>query len=523
MHGRILYYNDMTGTGTIANLHRRVFEFTKQSWHDRRSLPEREMFVDFRLDEHGKVTDCKESSFKQLKKSYPISENDFWATADDQKLEERSNEAKEALILQGIHTLDPAKPLPITLPMDRCFDLFFSEELEMLTRYEELFANESSYRFVDYAKLKPFLQKAKAHLLSLDPSIGYEPFLEAEQDIRKLEALLEGVDWVFRLESRALFEEMFLKHQIVYLQAKRRFSLELERASQLEARAKKIPFDLETLKKRATSVSDPKVRISYEEKMAHLVKESEACQRELVLRQKSAELLGAQMERFEKANFEELMEAYNFEEQKEKVRFYLRRILDYLGYVLDYTIWEHASTSKNIASSFYNQGIQGGFNAFSFLRYYLKPLDKSRLSLQDKELYRYLCEYEAKETIKFLVVSEDAEFAMMLKRRLLGAQKDVLVYAFSRGVDSMPYIKSVSVHAAFVDMEIRSIKIEEWLEFFEQHTPSPDAKIFCWVLGFGDAREESLKTHRCLTLKKSLGEEKLAKMLECLLPTLKKG
>ena len=103
---------------------------------------------------------CKEWCFKRLHKSHPISESDFWLTDDDEKLKERAEGLKESLILQGVSMLDPHMPIPVGLSMDRCFDLYFSEELTLLERYEDLFANPAHYPIVDYFKLKPFLQKA---------------------------------------------------------------------------------------------------------------------------------------------------------------------------------------------------------------------------------------------------------------------------------------------------------------------------------------------------------------------------
>lgn len=522
MHGKILYYNDTTGTGTIANQNRRVFEFTKSSWHDRRTLPEREMYVDFRLDERGHITDCRESSFRKLRRDYPIHEGDFWASEDDEKLEERAINLKESQVIQGMATLDLSQPLSASLPIDQCFERYFADELEMLGRYEELFANEDSYQFIDYAKLKPFLQKAKSHLLGIDPSIGHEPFLEIEHDINRAQQLLEGLDRTLALEAEVIFADMFLKHQIPYLQAQKRLVLEKERLLQLGNRLKKIPHDLEAFQRRLALANDSQTKESYQEKIDAILSEQKSIPQEIEGRKHNIKLLESRLEFFAKSHFEELMEGYDFKEQKEKIRFYLGRILDYLAFVLDYTIWQHASSSKNISTSFYNQRIQGGFNAFTFLRFYLKPLDKSRLNPQGRELYRYLREYDLRRVLKFLIVSEDAEFSAALKRQILASEKDALVFEAVRGVDAMPWVKSEAMHAIFVDMEMRSISIEEWLEFFYRHSPSPKAKAFCFVPGFGDAREEGLKERFPVALlRKGWLGEKLDEMFKRLMVMLK--
>ncbi|MGP1580193.1 MAG: hypothetical protein ACTTH5_04155 [Wolinella sp.] len=520
MHGKILYYNEEMGTGTLTNQHRRIFEFTRQSWYGRRSLPERDMLVDFRLDDRENVSGCKESCFRRLCRTHPIKESDFWLTADDEKLKERAEELKESLILQGVSTLDPNAPIPVELPINRCFDLYFSEELALLERYEELFSNPARYPVVDYSKLKPFLQKAKTHLLGADSSIRHENFSELEQEIRRTETLLADMGQILTKDAEIVFEEMFLRAQIPYLRAHKRLGLEEERISQLERRLKKLPFDMNFLQQKIKG-AEPKEREPLNEKLNALKSEGIACQSEIAERTSNKESLVAQIELFKKKNFEELMGAYHFEDQRKKLYAYLKRVLDHFGYMFDLSLWQSASRSSNIANSFYTQSIQGGFNAFTFLQYYLKPLDKHRLSAQDKALYRYFYDYEKKDALKFLIVGEDSEFIATLKRRLFLAQKDVIVYTFLRAVDSLAMVKSMKVNAVFMDTEIRSMGIYEWLEHFIKHTPSQKAIIFGFSARGDEEREQTLKEkYHCIPLRKGISEQKFEEMMQHFIPMI---
>ncbi|MGP1450091.1 MAG: hypothetical protein ACTTJS_03045 [Wolinella sp.] len=508
MHGKILYYNEVTQIGTITTATKRVFEFSKHSWHDRKNLPVSDMFVEFRLSDGARASDCKESNFKRLQKLYPINESDFWQSDSDEKLEILGIERREQMILSGLNSLDITKPLEVNPSISRCFDLYFSDELEFLEQYKELFGEGSDYPTLNYALLKPFLQKAKTHLLSIDTSISAEVFAEIEQDIHRSRARIERMEHISHLDIDSVFEQMFLSLQIPYAQACRRLELEGERLLQVENRLKKIPYDLETFKRRADIVKGEQ-KVAYEEKIVATMTEAKNLQKERLYRARNCELLRAQIEQFKRVNLEELLKAYHFIEQISKILQYLKHVLDYLGYALDYTIWQEASRSSNIAMSFYNQAVQGGFSAFTFLRSYLKILDKSQLSPHDRELYKYLSAHEKKSMIKLLVLSEDSAFMARLKRQLLGANKDVLIHAFARGIDSLAWIRSNSVDAVFVDINMHSMSAREWLEILTSNKKNVRAKIFC----FGSS-DSSLDEFGVLALPKNLSEEKLVEIFE---------
>lgn len=48
MHGKIAIYMDSTGRGTVTNSANTFFDFSRQIWNDKKSMPSVGMLVEFR-------------------------------------------------------------------------------------------------------------------------------------------------------------------------------------------------------------------------------------------------------------------------------------------------------------------------------------------------------------------------------------------------------------------------------------------------------------------------------------------
>ena len=62
MHGKIVRYLSNNGKGVVINSSKMLFEFTKETWHDKKVIPMVGMYVEFRCDEYQKITSCKRGS-----------------------------------------------------------------------------------------------------------------------------------------------------------------------------------------------------------------------------------------------------------------------------------------------------------------------------------------------------------------------------------------------------------------------------------------------------------------------------
>lgn len=74
----------------------------------------------------------------------------------------------------------------------------------------------------------------------------------------------------------------------------------------------------------------------------------------------------------------------------------ISRILNYKAYDFDSYLWKNAVRSKSIKEYFKASGIKGTYSTETFLRYYLKTLDKDNLKEEQEELFKLLHYFENK-------------------------------------------------------------------------------------------------------------------------------
>ncbi len=98
MHGKIVRYLSSNGKGAVINLSRKLFEFTKETWHDKKVIPAVDMFVEFRCNEAGQITDCKASKFQDFSGNSMISESEFWHHETDEQLETLLSNKRDAIV-----------------------------------------------------------------------------------------------------------------------------------------------------------------------------------------------------------------------------------------------------------------------------------------------------------------------------------------------------------------------------------------------------------------------------------------
>lgn len=119
MHGKIAIYMDSTGRGTVTNSANTFFDFSRQIWNDKKSMPSVGMLVEFRTlssdkkSENGApvpvsktITGIKPSKFQEFKEGDFITEHDFWKTDSDDELEDLQNSRRSAYITELYRSID---------------------------------------------------------------------------------------------------------------------------------------------------------------------------------------------------------------------------------------------------------------------------------------------------------------------------------------------------------------------------------------------------------------------------------
>ncbi len=161
--------------------------------------------------------------------------------------------------------------------------------------------------------------------------------------------------------------------------------------SVMESEIKQKMKDLSHLKKDDESIVPLKQSIKHVKRLY-----VDAIDRVGTLREENEMLLPITNEYFE-LFFEEFKK--KFESSYEKNIGNLVKILDSMAFLFDRMMWEKASSSMIISRHFKEAGIDYPYSCLTFLRYYLKSLNKSKLTRENKELFDLL-EYLEKRSQK---------------------------------------------------------------------------------------------------------------------------
>lgn len=160
MHGKIVRYLSSNGKGAVINLSRKLFEFTKETWHDKKVIPAVDMFVEFRCNEAGQITDCKASKFQDFSGNSMISESEFWHHETDEQLETLLSNKRDAIVQKIYKETNYQKIKEITLDIKPMESLkrYFYQEFSAIAFLNDLYLPKNKYLY-DYTHLKRFSAK----------------------------------------------------------------------------------------------------------------------------------------------------------------------------------------------------------------------------------------------------------------------------------------------------------------------------------------------------------------------------
>jgi len=463
MHGRISNYNTKNGSGAIVNQNKKIFELRKNAWHDFKTMPTRGTLVEFRLDDKGKVTDCRSSKYQDIENNPFITMADFWSTEDDDALSDIEENKKDEIVNQKAQTIDITKVDTIKEDKDikECVLLFFIQQKMMIDKYRDFLDSENAEEtMLDYYSLKRFINKAKTQLLFLDKRINEKDFEEIDQELIELENIHENFIKMTAEIPEEYYNEIYLKQQMEFYALQKKTKQEEERLFQLGHRVKSLEADINTFKRRLeTPNQNPDVIAEITQKLAQRQKDLPDFIKQSKQLEESVKKVNLLLAEFAKKTKDSFPKVYS--DTKKYLLDEITKIIDHMGYKLNMLIWEKASESQSIVHNFYKQSIGDTFNCMTFLEYYLKQLDKTKLKDNDKKLYQIMTDYRKDKQKVFVVVSENPNTTNNIKLYVLKKNIDFSVVRIARPVEILTWAKTNKLDVLIVDSSIKGMKAHE--------------------------------------------------------------
>ncbi len=388
MLGTIIFYNLDDGSGLILSEEKDKYRFDITMWDDLDNLPSVGLKIEAILEDEN-----IKSIIKYVKKEKSSNIN-----TNIQEIKEiilDSNSDCEILNAKLDPDLYSTKTVPENF-IDTTMKNFFLPLQETVDKYKnyELNSKEES---LDYFMIKRFLFTAYNNLLELDSSLANGSLTEVYKNIQNINSIHDVYKKSY-MYPKIAFSTIFLRYTR-YKEAKKRLKKNISDMQNIEISLSAMEFEI----KQKVSELDAMERddgnlIAIREDIKHLKSlYVDAIDKMGSLREENEILLPITDEYFE-IFFEKFSE--QFISSYEKNMQNLISILNSMAFLFDRLMWDKAGHSKVIKKHFEESNIPYPYSSLTFLRYYLKTLNKSKLSEENKKLFELLKYLESKKVKK---------------------------------------------------------------------------------------------------------------------------
>ena len=379
MLGRILLYQIEEGKGLILTQDNQKYPFEVDVWTDFDNMPNSGMKIEFQLL-NGKVATMKRSK-----------DDDSSSDEEDIKLPLREEDPEDAAFKSiKIEELSASSVAQGT--MDKSLDMFFTDLTNTVVKYQHRSSKEEKHQ-LNYFAIKRFLYTAYNMLREMDTGLVDLPLVNLLENLREISRVYELYKRS-KQQPKIAFQNIFLKFT-KYKEAKCRLEYNIEEMGRLRFKAEKLSAEIKqkTAILQKVDKSNPKLpdAVALLKKMKKLY--VDMIDNIGTLREENEKLVPITNEYYDRF-FDDFVSKFNQSyELNMKV---LKEILDSLAYTFDQSMWIKAKDSKVIQHYFEESNIDGDFSTLTFLKYYLRSLDQTKMSQEHQALFK-LKEYLEKK------------------------------------------------------------------------------------------------------------------------------
>lgn len=478
MHGRIVQYSHTTGSGIIINNHKKLFDFKLINWHDKTRIPEINLLVEFKCDDDNlSVISVKSSHYQEFGKDSIIKEADFWRTLSDDELEKLEFGVFEDLITKvcketNYEILSDIKP---SISIENFIEYHFEAENHIIQIALKLPTN--GYELLDYRILTRFLMRTLDSLIYTEKRITKDTFSAYLEIYSKLQYFV--TPFYKNSQNATKIYEIFLSQQLYFTAAKRKLinvKDDLLRVENKLHTTKSQVFSNEQKLSGSNNKHQNEVRERLEKLKAQLKELNESKIHLTKLKEKLEGMIKAFKERYE-ANF-----AKQFDIVREKIFEQIKLALNTTITSLDNKMWDLGMKSDPIKNHYFKLDTNYSFCILAFVLQYIKMLDTTKLSDNDKILHSYIARYRERNTKNILIVSSDDKLKNKMKIKLFSAYKDFLITTTEKKMEYEIIIANQRFDFVIIDNELEDCNAIEMVIFGKSKKHNKNAKFIIYQI-----------------------------------------
>ncbi len=455
MHGKIVQYSHTTGTGTVINASKKLFDFKITNWHDNTKIPEINLLVEFRLeDENKNVIDIRSSKYQEFNDDSIVKERDFWKTNTDEELEKLESNVFDELVAKTYKKTNYSSisSIPMSISIDKFIQYHFENETKIIKAAYKLPIDR--YEKLDYRIVNRFIKRTLDSLICTDRRITKDTFSIYLQILSKLQYFTTQF-YTTQQKAKKVFDEYFLPQQLYLSAANRKLGNLKDDLLKLEARKKSITSQIQSINIKLSSAGTKDGQI-LKEKLSKLDSMHKEYSKNIIVLTKIKNHVLKLIETF-KENYEKDF-IFRFDKVKEQIFEHIKNSLNITITSLDNKMWKLGMASEPIRNHFFKLQSNYSFCTLAFIQQYIKTLDLSKLNDSDKVLNIYINRYKERNTKKILIVSNKNEFEAKLKFSILTQYKDFIVTQTNKKMEYLILIANQKFDFVIIDNDMKEDK-----------------------------------------------------------------
>ncbi len=448
MNGKILFFNNSDGVGTIISKEKEKINFSVDNWNDFDVMPSAGLeicfdYINFKASSIMSII-TKNSSDNSSNKHFVKQEN---ITA----LEDIENDFSKK-----------KKSVKATLNIPKSISNYFdiiNDNIKQRTSYKKVPGR------LDYLVVRRFLWTTFNNLSEIDLNILTPDIKALNKDLKNMTGIYD--DFINKTKFPVLaYEEVFLACQIEYLDIKDDTQKMIDRLNQLrvseEQLGKVLAQKKKELKKKVKSPEFEELKREYKVlngtyvDMIHMMGE-------LNERYKHDIELVTNFEKKFKHDFYKL-----FGDEAKKYKDNIVEILSAQAFLLDSKLWKQAKSSKVVKEHFYKAGVRDDLNTKTYLKYYLDTLDSNKTGEETQklfELFDYLTEIH-KESI--MVVVSSAQDAMEYEADIKKTDRTYNAKAFIDEKLALQWAIKNNVKVLVIEDKLAKLQLPTFLKHYKK-------------------------------------------------------
>lgn len=496
MNGKILFYNQQTGTGIIITPEKTKCKFNIEEWDDFEIMPALGLEVEFTdisedfalgITIKRKSTEKEDTNKKEIVEKEPLKKVEenlekeekpkpsvTLPTIGNSFNKKIQNTVKYKNVELTQTNIDISKLLDETENRLESINKNINLTIDILDTMHDYFSNikkqikkRQGYEKVDgrltYSLAKRFLWTTFNNLQDIDPHVITLRIKSISEDLLFMNDLEEDFKQKIKYPSLT-FDDIFLKSQIEYKNIKNLAKQTKDQLSFLREKEKSISFQKESIKKEILNCND-KTKLLELNKNKKVINGTYADTVHIMAQlQEEYAIHSKKLKEFEdkyKNDFNE-----KFKKEAKKYSTILTDILDAQAFLLDSLLWNEAKTSNPIQSYLKNLSIDIEFNTKEYLRYYLNTLDEAKSSQNVKELftlYKHLQEIQ-KEYI--LIISANAEDALDYQCQISRITQDFKIKSFTDELSALKWSMKHNVKIIVIENILEITNAKKFLDVY---------------------------------------------------------